>query len=98
MKREAQPSVSFAGQHALNQYEAALREEEDLTSVSIRNYLSDVRQFMAWCEAQWKEERASESFTPMLVATQLITRYRTYLQTTLWLPLVAQRDYSKQTV
>lgn len=85
MKREAQPGLSSAGEHALEQYETALREEEDLTPISIRNYLSDVRQFMAWCEAQWQEEQVQQSFTPTFVTTPLITRYRTYLQTALWL-------------
>src|ERR1700676_279304 len=85
MKREAQPGLSSAGQYALDQYETVLREEEDLTPVSIRNYLSDMRQFMAWCETQWEEEPAPQSFAPMFVTTPLITRYRTYLQTTLWL-------------
>lgn len=85
MKREAQPELSSAGQYALDQYETALRGEEDLTPVSIRNYLSDMRQFMAWCETQWEEEPAPQFFAPTFVTTPLITRYRTYLQTTLWL-------------
>lgn len=85
MKRGAQPGLSSAGERALDQYATALREEEDLTPISIRNYLSDLRQFMAWCEAQWQEDQVQQFFTPMFVTTPLIIRYRTYLQTTLWL-------------
>ena len=51
MKREAPLAISSAGELALDHYEPALRKEEDLTFVSIRNYFSDVRQFMAWCNA-----------------------------------------------
>src|SRR5947209_6304918 len=51
MKRQANPLLSLSGEQALVQYEQALREQEDLTPVSIRNYLSDLRHFMAWYEA-----------------------------------------------
>jgi integrase/recombinase XerD len=85
MKREAQPALSIEGQHALEQYAYALRQVEDLTAVTIRNYLSDLRQFIAWCECCWCEECNAQSFTPQAVASPLLIRYRTYLQTTLWL-------------
>ncbi len=42
MKRQATPLLSLAGEQALEQYEQALREQEDLTAASIRNYLSDL--------------------------------------------------------
>jgi hypothetical protein len=52
MKRVASPVLSRSGESALRQYEQVLGEQEDLTPASVRNYLSDVRQFMAWYEAQ----------------------------------------------
>jgi integrase/recombinase XerC len=46
MKRTAHPPLSSAGQEALASYECWLREREDLTVASIRNYLSDLRHFI----------------------------------------------------
>src|SRR3989442_1723840 len=85
MKRAAQPALSMEGQQALEQYADALRQIEDLSAVTVRNYLSDLRQFMAWCECCWREERDEQPFTSQAVAPPLLIRYRTYLQTTLWL-------------
>ena len=84
MKREAQPALSVEGQQALDQYASAL-QQEDLEAKSIRNYLSDLRQLMAWCERSWREEQDERSFTPQAIAPSLLIRYRAYLQTTLWL-------------
>ncbi len=50
MKRQANPHLSSPGEFALAQYEQVLREQEDLTVASMRNYLSDVRHFIAWYE------------------------------------------------
>jgi len=85
MKREAQPALSVEGQQALDQYAYALQQVEDLSAVTTRNYLSDLRQFMAWCESCWHEEWDEQPFTPQAVGPPLLIRYRTYLQTTLWL-------------
>lgn len=52
MKRAANPHLSCSGKLALEEYEQRLREREDLTPASIRNYLSDVRHFIAWYEQQ----------------------------------------------
>ncbi len=49
MKQEAQTALSVERQQALNQYAYALQHIEDLTVVTIRNYLSDLRQFIG----QW---------------------------------------------
>jgi integrase/recombinase XerD len=85
MKRKAQPMLSADGQHALDQYTQVLQQIEDLSSVTIRNYLSDLRQFIAWCEDGWREEQEERSFTPQAVAPTLLIRYREYLQTSLGL-------------
>jgi integrase/recombinase XerD len=83
MKRLASPVLSGSGESALGQYEYTLREQEDLASASVRNYLSDVRQFIAWYEMQAEEaERPDPTFTPQSIATPTLTRYRTYLQVT----------------
>ncbi len=82
MKRVATPVLSRSGESALRQYEQVLCEQEDLTPASVRNYLSDVRQFMAWYEAQAEAaERPDPTFTPQSIATPTLTRYRTHLQT-----------------
>src|SRR4051794_14420980 len=83
MKRLATPILSGSGEFALRQYEHTLREQEDLAPASVRNYLSDVRQFMAWYEMQAQEtERPDPTFTPQSIATPTLTRYRTQLQVT----------------
>jgi integrase/recombinase XerD len=80
MKRTAHPSLSLVGQKALASYECWLREREDLAAASIRNYLSDLRHFIAWYEME-REGRVPDSFTPQGITTPALTRYRTYLQT-----------------
>lgn len=85
MRRDARPPLSEEGQQALAYYAHALQQVEDLSVVTLRNYLSDLHQFIAWCECQWREAQEDRSFTPQVVATPLLIRYRVYLQTTLWL-------------
>ncbi len=81
MKRGALPAISVPSEVALDHYEQVLRTEEDLSAVTIRNYLSDLRQFAAWYEVcfQGGQEEALP-FTPQAVATPTLTAYRAYLQ------------------
>lgn len=82
MKRSAMPILSSAGAQALQQYATGLQEIEDLHLTTIRGYLSDLRQFAAWCEATWAAGREQDQpFTPTALTTPLLTRYRTFLQT-----------------
>jgi integrase/recombinase XerD len=83
MKRKAQPEISADGQQALDQYTKVLQLLEDLSPVTIRNYLSDLRQFIAWCECSWRNGQGDRLFAPQAVAPSLLIRYREYLQTTL---------------
>src|SRR6266700_5311552 len=83
MKRKAQPILSAGGQRALAQYAQALQRFADLSAVTIRNYLSDLRQFIAWCEYSWRDVPEDCTFAPQAVAPSLLLRYREYLQTTL---------------
>jgi len=85
MKRKAQPMLSERGQQALDQYRQVLQQFEDLSPVTIRNYLSDLRQFIAWCEDSWGSEQEERNFTPQAVSPPLLIRYREYLQTSLGL-------------
>jgi integrase/recombinase XerD len=85
MRRAAQPLLSGDGQLALEQYAQVLQHLEDLSPVTTRNYLSDLRQFIAWCECFWCDRQESCSFTPQAIAPSLLMRYRQYLQTTLGL-------------
>ncbi len=86
MKRVAQPPLSRSGECALTHYEQRLRVEEDLSIMTIRNYLSDLRQFVAWCELTWQSGREeATSFTPEAVSTPTLIDYRMYLQLTLHL-------------
>src|SRR5450432_4173359 len=81
-KRTKQPMLSWVGEQVLAQYERRLRVEEDLSNATIRNYLSDLRQFIAWCESLWQQGREDTcSFMPEAVTSPTLTHYRTYLQT-----------------
>lgn len=80
MKRQAQPKLTADGQQALDQYKQVLEHLKDLSPVTVRNYLSDLRQFISWCEG-----REEQSFSPQAVAPSLLVRYREYLQTLLGL-------------
>ncbi len=81
MRRQAMPPLSHQGQQLLEQYSAHLREQQDMAAATLRNYRSDVRQFVAWCEQIWTtEETGAPEFSPPRVTTPTITRYRTYLQ------------------
>jgi integrase/recombinase XerD len=79
MERSAHPSLSPLGQEALASYERWLREREDLAAASIRNYLSDLRHFIAWYETE-REAHVHDSFIPQGITTPALTRYRAYLQ------------------
>ena len=80
-RRTSQPALSGSGEQILAQYGHQLRIEEDLAHATIRNYLSDLRHFAAWCEFTWKQGREAEpSFAPEAVTTPTLTDYRTYLQ------------------
>ncbi len=85
MKRQANPHLSSPGEVALAQYERDLREQEDLTVASMRNYLSDVRHFIAWYEqgetARTADTHERGSFHPQAITTPALTCYRSYLQT-----------------
>jgi len=84
MRRTGLPALSATGQQALGDYERTLRTEEDLSAVTIRNYLSDLRHFAAWCESIWKQGQEEERpFVASAVTTPTITDYRAYLQHTL---------------
>ncbi len=85
MKRQANPQLSPSGEGALTQYEQAVREQEDLAPASVRNYLSDVRHFIAWFETRATESAGdvqdASGFHPHAITTPILTRYCAYLQT-----------------
>ena len=73
--RSAKPDLSASAQRAYEEYEHHLTTELDLRPATIRNYLSDVQQFMAWFEKQH-----DQSFALGAVATPTLTAYREYLK------------------
>jgi integrase/recombinase XerD len=86
VRRAAKPGLSAEGEENLSRYGSHLREEEDLAADTVRNYLSDLRQFAAFCEAGWSEgEEAGEPFSPAGVTTPPITLYRSHLKNALGL-------------
>jgi integrase/recombinase XerC len=84
MRRVAKPKLSNEGEKRLERFGNYLREEQDLATDTVRNYLSDLRQFAAFCEISWTEgEEAGESFSPSGVTTPTITLYRSHLKNAL---------------
>lgn len=73
--RSAKPDLSAPARKSYEQYELYLTTEIDLRPATIRNYLSDVQQFMAWFEKQYHQPFALDT-----VATPTLTAYRDYLQ------------------
>lgn len=79
--RQPKPTLSRSAQTALAAYQQHLHDEVDLRPATIRNYLSDLRHFMAWCEDSWPEDQdAGQAFALERVATPTLTRYREHLQ------------------
>lgn len=86
MGRIAKPRLSDNGEKGLERFGYYLRDGQDLSSDTVRNYLSDLRLFVAFCEASWAEgDEAGESFTPANVTTPTITLYRSHLKNVLGL-------------
>ena len=84
MRRAAKPRLSADGERELGRFGKYLRNEQDLSSDTVRNYLSDLRQFAAFCEATWSDgEEAAEPFEPASVTTPTITLYRSHLKNAL---------------
>ncbi len=81
-KQPPKPALSTAGPQALDDYAAYLQREQDVTPVTLRNYLSDLRQFIAWFEGSGEGDTERPSaFSPTGVTTPTLTRYRAHLQT-----------------
>ncbi len=84
MGRVAKPRLSDEGEKGLERFGYYLRDRQDLASDTVRNYLSDLRLFAAFCEASWAEgEEAGKSFSPANVTTPTITLYRSHLKNVL---------------
>ncbi len=81
MARSEKPRLSEGGEEVLSRYGSYLREEQDLSAATVRNYLSDLRGFAAFCESSWSEsEESGEPFSPSAVTTPTITMYRSHLK------------------
>lgn len=81
MRRAKPTQLSPAGQQALAVYDTALRTRHDLAPKTILNYLSDLRQFAAWCEQVWHDGcEVPLLFGPATITTPTLTHYRSYLQ------------------
>jgi len=79
-RQAAKPKISTEAEQLLLAFEQHLTDVLDLRPATIRNYVGDLRLFMAWCERSWQDEAPSPAFSPDQVATPTVTRYRDYLQ------------------
>jgi len=74
--------LTDSGEAAIAAYTRYLHEEQDMSAGTRRSYLSELRQFAAWCEARWSDGHdALVPFAPQQITTPLLTHYRSYLQT-----------------
>ena len=84
MKPDAISSLSSSGRQELADYEFYLREQRDISPVTVRNYLSDLRSFIAWYETKSiNSTTAMVEFDLAKITTPTLTRYRSYLQSQL---------------
>lgn len=84
MKPDATPSLSPSGRQELADYELYLRGQRDISPVTIRNYLSDLRSFITWYETKSINlATAMVEFDLAKITTPTLTRYRSYLQSQL---------------
>src|SRR5260370_9241196 len=84
MKRAQHPWISTSAEDVLASYREALQECDAVHAATIRNYLSDLRHFMAWCETSWQEGLCpAVAFRLPNLTTPLIAPYRAYLLTVL---------------
>jgi hypothetical protein len=60
--------MSSAAEQVLAAYTTWLRHEQDVSPATLRNYVSDLRQFLAWCEATAGEQSGSPVGRPTLLA------------------------------
>ncbi len=82
MRRSSQPILTDSGEATVATYTRYLHDEQDMSASTRRSYLSELRQFAAWCEASWSDGHdAPVAFTPQQITTPLLTQYRSYLQT-----------------
>ena len=82
MKPDATLSISPSGRQELADYESYLRRQRDISSVTVRNYLSDLRSFITWYETK-SLNSAKVGFDLTKITTPTLTRYRSYLQSQL---------------
>jgi site-specific recombinase XerD len=84
MKRTANPYISSSAEQLLAQYRSGLEQRATVEAATIRNYLSDLRHFMAWCETSWQVGlQPGSGFRIADLTTPLIAQYRAYLLTIL---------------
>ena len=70
MRRSSQPVLTNVGEAAIAAYTRYLHDEQDVSAGTRRSYLSELRQFAAWCEASWSEGHDTAlSFTPQQITT-----------------------------
>jgi site-specific recombinase XerD len=82
MRRSSQPVLTDSGETAIAAYTRYLHDEQDVSAGTRRSYLSELRQFAAWCEASWSDGHdAPVAFAAQQITTPLLTQYRSYLQT-----------------
>ncbi len=82
MKPDVTSSLSPSGRQELADYESYLRGQRDISPVTIRNYLSDLRSFITWYETK-NVKSAQVEFQLDRITTPTLTRYRSYLQSQL---------------
>jgi integrase/recombinase XerD len=82
MKPDVTPSLSPSGRQELADYESYLRKQRDISSATIRNYLSDLRSFITWYETK-NVKSTKVGFDLAKITTPTLTSYRSYLQSRL---------------
>ncbi len=92
MRRSSQPQLTDSGNPAVAAYTRYLTDEQDVSAGTRRSYLSELRQFAAWCEASWSDgHEAPVAFAPQQITTPLGFRWVVLRYGTLYV-LLKERD------
>ncbi len=92
MRRSSQPILTDSGEATVTAYTRYLHDEQDVSVGTRRSYLSELRQFAAWCEARWSDGHAAPvAFAPQQITTPLGFRWVVLRYGTLYV-LLEERD------
>jgi integrase/recombinase XerD len=75
-------TISSQGTSTISDFISNLSQEGDLHNKTLKEYTSDLKDFVYWFENVWGKHSEDISFHPIEVTTRTIARYREHMQIT----------------